>query len=367
MKKVLYVMSLVAATTLMASNVDIYGVAHMSVDNIDNGKTSTVKVASNSSRLGFKASHDVNDGLTIFVQYESGVDLSGQGYDDGNGGQSTSKGILFTETRESFIGVKTKGGTLKAGVLPVNDSWMYDYNLFGDQVGDLGNIWGRSSTFINRASGSISYAIPDLLEGFDATFTYLTDQSDEYKTAKPVAYGMAAIGDGKEITGYVAKLNYKIDKFKFGFGYFNISGDYYSKDGEDMTFTTSYTTDDFSIGGGYLRSEHGQGVYITHHSYTIGGSYTLNEYTFKTQFSTIDDEAANQDAEMIVVGIDYAFVKDAKVYVAYAQTNNDNAASYLANNYGHGKSAYGNPEAGEDPKIFSVGLIYSFGASIYKD
>ncbi|MDF1881556.1 porin [Sulfurimonas sp. MAG313] len=360
MKKTLLILSLVVSSNLVAANIEIYGVGHMSADGINNGTDSVFKIASNSSRLGFKANHDISKTVNVFAQYESGVDLTGQGYDDGNGVKAVQSATFFTTVRESYVGIKTNFGTLKAGVLPVVDTWIYDYNLFADQVGDLGNTWGRSSTFVNRAGDSVSYWIPEFLEGLDASFTYLSDQSERY--GQPQA-------DGKEILGYVAKGNYKINGLKFGLGYTNIKSDYTLGDSSDAVFTTSYSKDSFSVGAGYLNSKHQVEVSqtTTHHAYMLGGSYTMHEYTLKSQFSTIDDDTIDSDTKMLALGLDYKLSPETKLYVAYAKTSNGDNQSYLANNYGHGKSAYGAPAAGQDPSAFSLGLVYTFGGSIYKD
>jgi len=58
-----------------AADLALYGVGHLSYDAIDTGVSSSDYVHSNSSRLGIKGDQDLNDALSVYVQYESGVDL----------------------------------------------------------------------------------------------------------------------------------------------------------------------------------------------------------------------------------------------------------------------------------------------------
>lgn len=99
------------------ADLTLYGKAHISVDNSDDGTENGVFVASNSSRLGVKGSTDFGQGMTGVFQLESGVSATGEGTNDGNGG-ATSGGQLFSRARDSYAGVKGGFGTAIAGRLP---------------------------------------------------------------------------------------------------------------------------------------------------------------------------------------------------------------------------------------------------------
>jgi predicted porin len=367
MKKITLALSLVAASSLMAANIDLYGQAHLSADAVDNGTNSTTTLASNASRLGVKASADIGKGVTAVLQYEMGVDLSGNGSnDDGNGGDfnanagNGNNNGFFTSARDSFVGLKSdKYGMLLAGNLPGVNQWMYDYNLFADQVGDLGNIWGSAGIGIDRANSTVAYFIPTVVEGLSGDIAYVSDQNGN---------------TGSSLTGVLVKANYENSGFKVGVGYLAIQNQDSNTsttlggDPTDLAITASYSQDNFSIGGGYVKSTNVSGTLHDkdRDAYTAGASYTMNKVTLKAQWAAVSDDVANSDADMIAVGADYALFKDATVYVAYASTSNDTGASYGANGWGHGKSAYGSPVAGQDPSVFSLGLVYKFGGNIYK-
>jgi len=117
-----------------AADLALYGVGHLSYDAIDTGVSSSDYVHSNSSRLGIKGDQDLNDALSVYVQYESGVDLTGHGTGDGNGGAS-STGQIFTRARDSFLGLRSHDyGSIQFGRVGGLNQWLYDYNLFADQV-----------------------------------------------------------------------------------------------------------------------------------------------------------------------------------------------------------------------------------------
>ncbi|NIA02738.1 MAG: porin, partial [Planctomycetia bacterium] len=66
-----------------ALEVNLYGVGHVSADNNNDGTDSQWYIASNSSRLGLKGSQKLSDNINAIFQYESGVDLTGRGTNDG--------------------------------------------------------------------------------------------------------------------------------------------------------------------------------------------------------------------------------------------------------------------------------------------
>jgi len=356
-KKVILGLIMLSASSLMATNINLYGVAHVSADSIDNGANSTVKIASNSSRLGIKGSQKINNDISVLGQFEVGVDLTGAGKDDGNGGDYNNTAAMFTSARDSFVGIKSdKAGMILAGNLPAINQWMYDYNLFADQIGDLGNIWGHSSAIgIDRASDTVAYFIPEFIKGLSGDIAYVSD--------------LSATNDGNPLTAILVKVNYTNSGFKIGLGYVVADNKTVSPsvNPSDIAFTASYSADSFSVGGGFVHSDDDIGTDSVRDAYTLGGSFTISDITIKAQYSAVDAEVANSNSALVAIGIDYALAKDATVYIAYADTSNDSGVAYQSNNWGHGKSAYGTPATGDNSSSFSLGLVYKFGGTVYKN
>ena len=73
----------VGAALVMAgaahAEVSVYGKAHVSIDSLDNGDKSYIYVSSNSSRIGFKASEDIEGGLKAGFLAEQTITMDGAG------------------------------------------------------------------------------------------------------------------------------------------------------------------------------------------------------------------------------------------------------------------------------------------------
>lgn len=333
----------VTAPAALALNLDIYGVGHVSVDRADNGLESDTFIASNSSRLGVSGDHELTDGLNALFQYETGVDLTGRGENDGNGG-ADSGGQLFTRTRDSFVGLGSGFGKIILGRLGGLNQWLYDYNLFGDQVGDLGNIWGGSGLF-GRVDNIVQYATP-AFGGFDAALSYAPEEGVD------------------DTDVLVAKGNFAAGGIKVGLAYMS-QGTGASDEHTAVAVTGSYTFGSFSIGGGYQKETDIGGISGNDRdSFTVGGSAGFGKAVVKAQVANTSGEGDQTDAIQYAIGVDYNITDSATLYVAYAKTDNDANVEFSANNYGHGDNiGAGGP--GEDPSAVSLGFVYKFKARVW--
>lgn len=332
----------VLSAPVSALELSIYGVGHLSADSIDTGSDSSGYIHSNSSRLGLKGSHEVK-GAKILFQYESGVDLTGRGSGDGNGGANSS-GQIFTRARDSFVGVEGVFGTVLFGRLGALNQWVYDYNLFGDQVGDLGNIWGGDG-LPGRSDNAAKYRTPSF-GGATFALTYVPDQG---------------VNDAN---AYIGKAEYVTGGIKLGGVYANFGNGASKSDTKVAAMTASYDAGAFSVGGGWQReTDIGGTSNKDRDKYTLGTAVKLGDSgTIKAQYSKSNDlsNASNTSADQWAVGYDHAWDKNTTLYVAYAKTNNDAGASYTSYNYGHGDQGVTGLVAGNSPSAISIGLVYKF-------
>lgn len=335
-----------------ALDLSIYGVGHLSADSINTGASTSTYIHSNSSRLGFKGDHDLGNAYSIIFQYESGVDLTGRGTGDGNGG-ANSNGQIFTRTRDSFVGVKGGFGTVLLGRVGGLNQWLYDYNLFGDQVGDLGNIFGGDG-LPGRLDHTISYHSPDF-GGLSAGVTYAPNQG----TSKA--------------NNTVAKADYTIGGLKLGAAYANFgNGNIAPNDNATKVaaITGSYDFGAFNLGGGWQRETNIGGLSNSDRNmYTLGAAAKLGSSgTVKAQYAKAGDlnGTSNTGASQWAVGYDHAWDKNTTLYVAYARTNNDNLATFTAHDYGHGDQGVPGILAGRDPSAISIGVVYKFDVGVLK-
>lgn len=335
------------STPVWALDLSIYGVGHLSADSINNGSTSSGYLHSNSSRLGFKGNHDIGNGLAVLFQYESGVDLTGNGTGDGNGG-ANSNGQIFTRARDSFVGLKGGFGTVLLGRLPALNQWLYDYNLFGDQVGDLGNIWGGDG-LPGRADHAAYYRTPDF-GGFSFGLSYVPNQG------------------GTNAKSYIAKGDYAKGGLKLGAAYGNFgSGVAGTPDHKTDAITASYDFGAFNLGGGWQRETAIGGVSnADRNKYTLGAAVKAGSSgTVKAQYANAGNlnGTPSSGAKQLAVGYDHAWDKSTTLYVAYAKTRNDTGASYSAFDWGHGDQ--GVPAIAGSPSAISVGVVYKFDVGLW--
>ena len=82
------------------------------------------------------------------------------------------------------------------GRIPALNQWLYDYNLFADLVGDLGNIFGGDG-LAGRVDHAVSYHTP-VFNGLSLALTNVPKQ-----------------GPNNSVTN-IAKLDYAVDGFKLG-------------------------------------------------------------------------------------------------------------------------------------------------------
>ena len=331
-------------------SVKIFGLGHVSIDSRDDTIDDGTEIASNSSRVGFTASWQVSDSLEIFGQVDQGVDLTGDGTNDGNGPGDTDS--IFSRARDSFIGLRGNYGTIKYGRLGALNQWVYDYNLFVDQVGDLGNIWGGSG-FAGRADNSVSYETPEF-NGFRAL----------------ALHSPQAVDSPGDVS--VFKLSYGKDNVALGVSFSTADTDIPGQEDYQISAVTgSYTfentslgdfdTSGSSIGAGFQSEKDIRGVSgEDRDSFTLGAALKLNaRHTLKGQSTFSMAERADSDATQYALGYDYQASNDVILYAAYAKTDNDRLAGFTSNNYGHGK-AVAPVTPGASAETFSVGIIVSF-------
>ena len=352
MKKNLIALAVAGALAVPAAamaDATIYGKFHVSIDSYDNGgngaaEASGLSVSSNSSRLGFKGSEDLGNGLSAIWQTESTIGVDG----DGSG----------LSNRNTYVGFKGGFGTVMAGKhdSPVK-SIGRKVDLFGDQVGDSRSIIrGQIADGITddadldqRNSNMIMYVTP-AMGALQAAFQYVPDENDaDTSVANPdqtamniaawynagplyvgLGYGVTQNDDGtagvedEKVTRLVA--SYQMDALKF-------TGLYQTADG------VSFADNEYDA--------YGLGV-----AFNMGGGNTI-----KAQYYMAD--ADGDEATMTAIGFDHAMSKQTSVYAAYAMTSNDTGLTTTPWG-GTGHENLSDGASGEDASALSVGVVHKF-------
>lgn len=391
MNKKIIALAVAAACSAPAfADVTVYGRAHLSLDsNSGNAAATTtagtkngLNLASNASRLGFKGTEDLANGLKAVYQLET--EVSGTG-----AASATNSTGLFVTQRDTYIGVAGGFGTVLAGRLPLANQYVGDANFFGDKVGDAGNLTAGGLGGIgliavpSRVSRAIAYASPNLggasvLVGFapntiqsltgtqnslgkDSSFTLRAsyDSNGLFAAASYLSLGVAGVGltatptigvpgaAGIAKTGAKATILSLAAGYDFGVG--KIRAQYVST---DLNAAAA-----FSAGATLTGAK--QSVFA------LGGQFNLSENdAIKLQFakagevSLSGNTSAGTGATLFALGYDHNLSKSTTVYAALSKVSNGTGAQFSATNYAHG--GVGTPGVGKSPSALSVGVVRNF-------
>ena len=347
-----------AAPALAMADVSVYGRAHISVDYLDDGADySETNLSSNSSRLGFKGSHDINPGLTAFFQIEQQINFT---TGNSNGGSDFA-------TRDTFVGLKGDNwGAIQAGRFdsPFKKA-RGPANLFGDQVGDMRNLTRTGNArFDERFDNTVQYTTPNFA-GFNAVLAYSMYEGQSAFNEVFDENGNF-VESNEDSDAFSMALNYGNGPFAASLAYEQLEEDASRGERDALRAAAAYSlTDAFKVVGFYQTSDYDGSddpavVDLNSNDvYGLGGEYKLTDATaLKAMWMTLDSDADNADADMWVVGVEHKLDKAVRVYANYALVDNDNRRSLTP--WGQARTANPDGAAGEEASGFSVGLRYDF-------
>lgn len=323
------------AVPAMAADVTVYGRAHLSADHLDNGDDSAIKVSSNSSRLGFKASTKLENGLEALVQVEQEIRI------DNGSGTWTS--------RDSFVGLKGDFGLVRIGKFDTPHKIIRSStDMFGDRLGDARNITRGAGAFDERFDQSIHYRSPSF-SGVTFDFVYSAERVSS----------ATADNDTNQISTsvtYSAKGVYLAAAYESRADLVTINGEL--KDSSSLRLGAYYDiTSAFRVAALYQSLSDIAGG--DRDVYGIGASYKMGEYTLRGQYYIAgDNDSDDSGAGMLAVGIDRSLGKDLTLYAVYGITSNDDNARFNVSQ--QARSASLTPVLGEDISGLSLGIIYNF-------
>ncbi len=328
-----------ASPTALAQ-VTVYGRAHVTVDQLDNGANSAINVSSNSSRLGFRANAQVQEGLTAFTQIEQEVR-----YENGTGNFAS---------RDSFVGLRGGFGEIRLGFFDTPLKIVRgQVDFFGDQIGDVRNVTrvrdnysgpGADYDFDTRFRNGIHYRSPKFNDvTFDLHYSTntsagstTTGQNDAWSTALTYSTSNTYLAGS-----YERKNDTGSNAMRLGAGQTLGS----------MRINALIQT--ATVKGSTLGAD--QDV----NTYGFGASYPLSSATtIKGQYYWVQADGNERDARMFAVGADHR-IGALRLLFAYARTSNDDNAVYAMSRGGHG--AHVAPATpGDTTSGFSAGVRYDF-------
>lgn len=279
----------ILAYPAMAASVDVYGRADVSLQLSDSGEGSFSEVKSNASRIGFKGTHELNEGLEVIYQAEFEIDIDGDG--------DTFK------ARNQFVGLK---GVFGEVLLGKNDSMLKQSqgkaDLFSDLNADVKYLWVGE----NRLNDTITYKSP-VFNGFQFGATYMAEDEVDGKDALSIA---AFYGDKKlKKSDFFASVAMDSEvKGKSSDG--AVSGYF-----DTIRATVQGKVAGVTLGL-MLQNQENIDTGAEMDGVMVSAKYKLGAATLKGQYQIADHKNADKNSGM-TVGVDYKLAASTKLYAFY--------------------------------------------------
>lgn len=333
MKKSLLSFALLAAMAgaAQAGDVQIYGIvdAGLQADHGGvNGNTNKLSSGIESpSRIGFKGTEDLGNGLTGFFVLENGFST-----DTGN--ITGSQNQIFG--RQSYVGVSNSFGSVTLG-RQYTDIYTSVREIADPFQGGLaGNVFNVFYDGGKRANNSVRIASANY-GGVSGDVMYSLGEVAGSNTASRTMSGSLGYAQGPLATR-VAYLT---------------TND--ATDTLSLHATALSASYDFNVAKahfGYARNTGANGLIDTR-DFLIGTSVPVAQNVkFMASYVKRDDRSAfDADARQIGVGLDYTLSKRTNLYTSYAHMTNKNDAGYTVGNA---------TDVGTGTTGFNVGMRHQF-------
>ncbi|MEO4029478.1 porin [Chromobacterium vaccinii] len=198
MKKSLIALLVATLPAAAFADVTIYGKIKGGVEYNDNGVTKQTNIDDLGSRIGFKGTEDLGNGLKTIWQVETGFAV------DGNKDQYGKSSSGTFANRNSFIGLQGGFGTVRLGNVSnfldsdmgTVDTWEYNSDALGL------SIFTRDGV---RLKNSVRYDLPAVVPGLTAAIQYGTKED---KTTGSQDRETSVVGLGYENSGFFGKYAY---------------------------------------------------------------------------------------------------------------------------------------------------------------
>ena len=372
MKQKLLISAVLAAFAAPAmadeSNVTVYGLFDLSYDVINTGTgaaaangvanqsgTSSGRVSSNTSKIGFKGNEDLGDGLKAVWQLEQTI------YP---GASETAKaGKATLGTRNTFLGLSSaSAGTILMGRhdTPYKMSTR-SLDVFGDGIADNRNLMGvGTASFDGRQDQVVAYVSPKLGDAFTlaAGYVNLSNPMPNLSTsAKSSALSVAGMYDAN---GIYAALAYESHDF-------TSAAPAVSTNERATRAGLGYKGDAFSIGAVYESTKDNLGAAFAdkngHKAAYVGAKFKVSDNdTIKLAYAKLGNRGnvANTGATQASLGFDHSFSKRTTIYALYTKLNQNTATNIGLSGEASIGGATTSSGFGSAPSAFAVGLKHSF-------
>jgi predicted porin len=314
------------------SNVTVYGIVDGAVEYYNNadaaghGVTRMPSLGGGMfpSRLGFRGTEDLGDGLKAIFALENGLAI-----DTGTQGQNRLFG------RQAWVGLAGNWGQLTFGrnynMLNIST---YDVDIIGPSQYGLGSL----DSFIPNGRSDNSLAYRGTFSGvtLGATYSLGRDTSAAGGPAGTNCAGESAT-DAMQCREWSALLRYDgpgyalISAYDRIYGGPNASGGLNSSSKTDsrLHLAAYIKREDWRLGTGVVtRDNEGSATQPRSHLYYVGAAYNVTPlFTVDGQVARLDFRNSGNDSRQVLIRGIYYLSKRTSVYVAAGRISNDGTAA----------------------------------------
>lgn len=302
------------AAPVANANVTIYGKVHVSVDHVDQDGSTVWNVMSRASRIGFKGTEDLGNGLSLIWKAETTYDFS--------------DGSAWDSARNAYIGLTGNWGTFLYGIhdTPFKMS-TGKLDLFADTLADNNSTIGFHEV---RADNAIAYISPNM-NGLTVAAAIIAKEGQHSDTGLADAYSIAAM--------------YSNNGLYLSAAYEDLGGpgnsiDHVSK----WRVGAGYTMNAFTLNGIYeSRDRNNQG---TQNHWQVQGGYSFGNNVAKAMYG-VSDSLNDSNKSSWALGLDHKLSKRTSAYALYVDSEHNLASEMGCDS----------PCAGDG---FSFGMIHNF-------
>jgi predicted porin len=323
---------LCAGAASAQTDITLYGIvdtAFAHTNNVDTAGHSLTKMptltGSVPSRLGFRGSEDLGNGLSAIFALESGINM--------DVGTSSQGGRLFG--RQASVGLKGGWGTLQVGRVPNMTFYaMIKSDVLGPNLFSISSI----DLYIPNARSDNAIAYMGTFKGLTVGATYSVGR-DASAAGGPAATNCAgeAPADSKACRQYTGLLGYEANNYGVTASYDKL----YGNTGAAFGLTSSARYDRRTTVNGYVmlgRSKLGAGVMdrktdavtglIESDIYYLGVSHPVGpQLTLDAQVARKSVKGSPDDTNMLVARLTYMLSKRSAIYAAVGRMDNHGQAA----------------------------------------
>ena len=346
MKHKILAIALVSALPLVAqaqTSVTMYGMVDASIGvektgaPTESSRTVVQSGTQSASRLGFRGTEDLGNGLKALFNLEAAVNV--------DTGLTNSR--LFD--RRAVVGLQGAFGTVTVGreygpiaaVASASDT--LGQGFYGSNLAAFG-----TNKLTRRLDNSVNYQ-SNVVNGVTLRAAYGAGERVENNTTTEFNSG--------DIAGVA--LEYANAGFYIGAGYQN-KEERATGDSKEYNFGIGYKFGDFEVRGGYMAAdpELANRVENKYEQLNAGVSYGFGANRVFLNYQQQEQELGDAKGRALTLAYTYTLSKRTNVYASYAKLRNNNDAAFLL---ASPSSPVGSATAfGADPQVYNVGLRHAF-------